>query len=83
MESVSILIKKLKRLGEEDQYPDGANSPTRVTRYRCPCRKGELVEYNTIGFGDHFVQLECERCEEVYHPFVDIVGREFVLYKIS
>ena len=77
IEKKDILIER------KETYPDGANSPTIVTRYRCPCGKGEMVEENTIGFGDHFVTLECKRCLRKYHPFVDIVGDAFKLYPIE
>ena len=77
METYTVKISKLKKISEAEEYPDGANSPTVVTKYRCLCGKGEIVEENTIGFNDHFVMLECEECEKKYHPFVDIVGYDF------
>lgn len=77
-----IEIEKIPLIERTEQYPDGANSPTVVTRYRCPCGKGELVEENTIGFNDHFVTLECKQCLKKYHPFVDIVGYDFRLHPI-
>ena len=81
METRNIKRSSLEFIESRDHYPDGANSPTVVTRYKCPCKEGEIVEENTIGFNDHFVTLECEKCEKKYHPFIDMVGDEFVLYK--
>lgn len=75
-----IEIKKLQLLERKDEYPEGANSPTIVTEYRCLCKEGKLVEYNTVGFNDHFVTLECKKCLRKFQPYVDIVGNSFKLY---
>lgn len=75
-----IEIESLPVIARTEEYPDGANSPTIVTKYRCPCGKGQLVEYNTIGFDDHFVNLECKKCLRKFESFVDIVGYDFKLY---
>ena len=76
-----VSIEELALKSKVDEYPKGANSPTVVTRYACPCGKGEVVDRNTVGFNDRFVTLECRRCRRTYHPFVDIVGCDFCFYE--
>lgn len=78
---MDIKIADLIKLGEKEEYPNGANSPTIITRYACPCGNGEIVEYNTIGFDDHFVSLECKECLKKYHSSIDIIGAWFRLYE--
>ena len=78
-----IKIKDLRLIDTAKEYPNGANSPTLVTRYVCPCGKGEIVERNTVGFNDHFVTLKCDECLKTYHPFIDISGFDFKLYPNS
>ena len=78
---MDIKIATLRKLSEKEEYPNGANSPTIVSEYSCPCGKGKIVEYNTIGFGDHFAMLECDECAKKYHATVDIIGLEFRLYE--
>ena len=78
---MDIKIADLIKLEEKEEYPNGANSPTIITKYSCPCGNGEIVEQNTIGFGDHFVSLECKECLKKYHAFIDIMGMWFRLYE--
>lgn len=73
-------IEDLKFIKRIEKYPRGANSPTIVTKYKCLCGRGKIVEHNTVGFNDHFVTLECRRCLKTYHPFIDICGDSFKLY---
>lgn len=78
---MDIKIADLTKLGEKEEYPNGANSLTIITSYSCPCGNGEIVEYNTIGFDDRFVSLECKECLKKYHSSIDIVGAWFRLYE--
>ena len=78
-----IPIEELRLLSRKDTYPRGANAPTVVTRYRCLCGWGKIVERDTPGFNDHFVTLECLICQRKYQPFVDICGDEFVFYPLK
>lgn len=75
-----IKIKNLPILSREEEYRDGANSPTVVTRYACPCKQGEIVEKNTVGFHDRFISLKCEKCLQTYDSFISISGDDFKLY---
>lgn len=36
--------------------------------HKCPCGKGEIVEYhdNTPGFREHDVYIRCEKCSKKY-----------------
>ncbi len=53
-------------LKEEEIYPNGANSPTVVYTYECPC-KASTIEYVTVpGFNDRYLKINCERCEKKY-----------------
>ena len=78
---MDIKISDLVKLEEKEEYPNGANSPTIITSYSCPCKNGEIVEYKTIGFGDHFVTLECKECLKRYHASIDIIGSCFRIYE--
>lgn len=80
MEKLSIRISDLSVKRRKEKYPKGANSPTFITVYTCPCGRGKVVESNTVGFDDHFVTLACRACLKKYHPFVDIVGYDFEFY---
>jgi len=75
-----VKISSLRRIKQRTTYPQGANSPTIITKYVCLCKWGRIVEENTIGFDDHFVTLTCRRCLKQYHPFIDIIGDEFKFY---
>ena len=59
MLSEYVPINSLRLIKSKETYPKGANSPTIIKKYSCPCGRGKLVEENTIGFNDHFVTLEC------------------------
>ncbi len=55
-----------KLLSTKELYPDGANAPTVVYTYECPC-KNSTLEYVTVpGFNDRYLQINCERCKEMY-----------------
>ena len=59
-------VKIPKKISEREEYPDGANHPTRVTVYKCLCGKG-TIEYNCgPGFDDDWFDIICERCDEKY-----------------
>lgn len=77
-----VEIKSLKKIESKDTYPDGANSPTVVTKYVCPCGKGEIVDENVIGFNDRTITLECKNCLKKYRGYIDIIGYDFKLYEI-
>ena len=55
-----------KLLLEEMRYPNGANMPTIVKEYACPCGAGKVVEERVPGFGDWFAYLDCPTCREKY-----------------
>ena len=74
-------IKKTKMISSKVKYPKGANSPTIITKYKCLCGWGKIVEEDVRGFNDHFVTIKCFRCRRKYHPFVDIIGDEWRFYK--
>ena len=76
---LQVDIKDLKLIRAYEKYPRGANSPTIIKKYKCPCGRGKIIEQNTIGFNDHFVTLNCRRCLKTYQPFVDICGDSFEL----
>lgn len=78
---MDIEIKKLKLIEDKDTYPDGANSPTVVIKYQCPCGKGQIVDENVVGFNDRVVTLECKNCLKKYNLFIDIIGFDFRLYE--
>ncbi len=80
MNSVYFKIKSFSIISKEEVYPGTSNSPTYITKYRCPCGKGEIVEENTVGFNDHFVVLKCPECLKKYRSYVDIVGYDFRFY---
>ena len=54
------------KVKNEDVYPNGANSPTEVTTYKCPCKKGFIVYENVRGFGDRYAYFKCKACEKKY-----------------
>ena len=83
MKTYSVPIRELKMKSRRDKYPRGANAPTTVTKYKCLCGWGKIVEYDTRGFNDHFVTLKCRRCLKKYHPFIDIFGYEFMFYLLE
>lgn len=73
--------KKIPRLIEKKEYyPDGANSPTIVEVHKCFCRKGTIEYHYVPGFNDDWFEINCERCDEKYHPFIDICGRKWKVY---
>ena len=59
---MDIKIKKLKLIEKTDTYPDGANSPTVITKYVCPCGKGQIIDENVVGFNDRVIYLKCKNC---------------------
>ena len=57
-----------KKLRTWEEYPNGVNTPTVHTEYRCPCGKGTL-EYVTVpGFNDDYLEICCPKCDVVYWP---------------
>ena len=76
-----IEIKKTKLLSQREKYPKGANSPTIVTKYKCLCGLGRIIEENVIGFNDHFITIRCIRCLRKYQPFIDQIGDEWIVYE--
>ena len=79
---MDIKIKSLKVIEHVDTYPDGANSPTVVTKYVCPCGKGQIIDENVVGFNDRVIYLKCKTCLKKYHEYIDIIGYDFKLYEI-
>ena len=78
-----LKIKGLTKIKSKSIFPRKANSATIITKYRCPCGKGKIVEENTPGFDDHFVTLECKRCLKSFKSYIDIIGDDFKLYPIE
>ena len=76
-----VEVAKTRVLSSKNYYPKGANSPTVITKYKCLCGWGKIIEENVIGFDDHFINIKCRRCLKKYHPFVDILGNEWVVYE--
>ena len=74
-------IDKPKAISRETTYPDGANSPTYIIKYKCMCGEGLIEEERVPGFGDHFITLTCKKCLRKYHSIIDQCGDEFILYK--
>ena len=56
-----------KKIVSKDNYPDGANSPTRHSEYVCPCGKGKIIYEHVIGFCDTYGWIECKTCEKKYY----------------
>ena len=54
------------KVKESDVYPNGANSPTEVSVYKCPCKKGFIVYENVRGFDDSYAYFKCKDCEKKY-----------------
>ena len=75
------IVKKTKLLLEENRYPDGANSPTIYREYKCFCGKDIITEERVVGFNDHFITIECEKCLLKYHDFIDLYGNKWKVYK--
>jgi hypothetical protein len=73
-------IKITNKIKEEIKYPKGANTPTYITTYECLCGCGVIVERDVRGFNDHFITIDCKKCLEKYHSFVDVVGYEWKIY---
>ena len=80
MEKEYIKISSLERMRQEDVFPYGANSPTTVTVYKCPCGQGRIVDTNVVGFNDSCITLECKNCEKKYRTYVDLIGYDFCFY---
>lgn len=59
--------KTAKLLSVDDEYPDGANVPTRIYKYECPCGKGVIQYCRVSGFGDYYTDVECPTCKEKYN----------------
>ena len=66
-------------LSTEEIFREGANVPTIVTRYRCPCRRGTIANERIPGFGEDYFVIECPRCDEKY-GYVERVGYELYFY---
>lgn len=77
-----LKISELKEIKSKSLFARKENSLTVITKYRCPCGRGKIVEENTPGFNDHFVTLECKRCLKKFHGYIDIIGYEFKLYPL-
>lgn len=80
MNRYSVPVKSLTLISKKDVYPGTANSPTVVTKYKCLCGEGKIIEENTVGFGDHFVSLECKNCLKKYSSYVRIMGNNFEFF---
>ncbi len=56
-----------KIIKQYQEYQDGANVPTTVTEYECPCGKGKVVYEKVAGFGDTYAYIACEECKKQYN----------------
>lgn len=74
------IVKKTKLIKTKTTYPDNANHPTYITKYKCFCGLGKIVEENTPGFNDHFITLSCKRCLKKYCSFIDMCGNDWIVY---
>ena len=70
---IPMLIKRKKR------RPRGANFPTVIEVYRCPCGRGKAEHHCVPGFDDDFYLLKCRRCKKRY-TYVERVGNSWRLY---
>ena len=48
------------KLKNTNAYPNGANSATEVSVYKCPCKKGRIVYENVRGFGDRYATFNAK-----------------------
>jgi hypothetical protein len=55
------------KLKSTNAYPNGANSATEVSVYKCPCKKGRIVYENVRGFDDRYAYFQCKTCESKYY----------------
>ena len=74
---ITVPIPKILKKYEE--YEDGANIPTYVTVYKCPCKKGRIKHYRIPGFDDDYYTIECPVCDKKY-DYVTRCGTDFELY---
>lgn len=74
------IVRKTRLVKTKITYPDNANHPTYITKYKCFCGWGKIVEENTPGFDDHFITLSCRRCLKKYHSFIDMCGNDWIVY---
>ena len=68
-----------QKLTERDVYPNGANSPTHVTVYKCLCGGGTFEYHRVPGFDDDYTVNCCPACKETY-SFIDYSGRNWKCY---
>ncbi len=58
--------RTVKPISDVKTYPQGANHPTIIVKYPCPCGKG-IIEYGRVpGFDDEYVIIRCKECDEKY-----------------
>ena len=74
------ILKKTKLIETKESFPNNANYPTITKTYECFCKEGEIVEENTPGFNDRFIQLKCKRCLEKYRDYIDYSGSDWKVY---
>ena len=73
-------VRRGRLLNSRELYENGANSPTVVETYRCPCRRGTVVRTYVPGFNDDSYSLECERCLKKFDFYVESYDNKLVLY---
>lgn len=61
-------------------YPSGANSPTRVTTYVCPCGQGTVEHHDVLGFSDEYTVIRCPACKKTY-PLIELGGAQWKCYR--
>lgn len=71
-------IKKTKFIKEKNKKSGNIVENNRI--YKCLCGKGKIIETRLPGF-EFYITLECRRCEKHYHPFIDLLGNEWIIYK--
>ena len=79
--NMSEMVEKTKMLSRKDKYPKGANYPTVITKYKCFCGRGRIIEEDVRGFNDHFITIKCRRCLKKYQSFIDICGNKWKVYE--
>ena len=76
METKLISKTETKLISSKSTYKDGANVPTYITKYKCFCGKGKIIEERIPGFDDHYAFIKCRRCSKKY-SYIDFAGSEW------
>ena len=73
-----VKIPRIKKRTE--YYEDGANTATQLTIHKCFCKKGTIEHHKVPGFDDDWFEINCPICDEKYHSFIDVCGKEWKVY---